>query len=271
MHKQSIGINPSVITKPGDIWVLGNHRIMCGDSTHIANVKTLMQDEKADLAFTDPPYNVNYRGRKGKNRRAIANDDLFEDNYKQFVMEIMLAHQFALKRGASFYIFYASIYHQAFEEALRINCFDIRSQIVWVKNHFVLSFSRYKMQHELMLYCHHKNERDAWYGDKKQTSVWQFPKPGVSKWHPTMKPVALIERAIINSSQVGEIVVDLFGGSGSTLIACEQQDRKARLMEIDPFYVDATIRRWQEHTDQEAILLHNQMTFNALAHSQSKQ
>ena len=255
--------NLITISKLGDIWLLGQHRIMCGDSTDIEQVKKLTNQEKADLAFTDPPYNVKYTGRRLK-RENITNDQLSEKEFRHFLDKCIVAYQFALKRGASFYICYGTNSHIAVQQALEQHDFEIRNQIIWAKNHFVISFARYKMKHETILYCHRKEERDAWYGDKKQTTLWEFPKPQKNSLHPTMKPVSLIEKVLMNSSKKDDIVIDLFGGSGSTLIACENQGRCARLMEIEPHYVDVTIQRWQELTRQKAVLAQTGIAFNQL-------
>jgi DNA modification methylase len=139
------------------------------------------------------------------------------------------------------------------QEAMELAGFDVRCQIIWAKNTFAWGFGRYKFRHE-PIYAHVRGESDAWYGDKSQSTLWEVDKPSANREHPTMKPVELIERAIVNSSRVGDVVVDLFGGSGSTLIGCERQKRKARLMEIDPRYVDVIISRWQGYCGQEAIL-----------------
>ena len=143
--------------------------------------------------------------------------------------------------------------------------FKIRCQIIWAKNTFAWGFGRYKFQHEPIFYCHVAEEKDPWYGDKSQSTLWEENKPAANRLHPTMKPIELIERALVNSSKAGDLVVDLFGGSGSTLIACERCNRKARLMEIDPRYVDVIVRRWQEYTGKEATLNGDGRTFDAVA------
>jgi site-specific DNA-methyltransferase (adenine-specific) len=259
-----MGKRSSHISKLGDIWLLDRHRLMCGDSTNIKQAKLLMSGEKADMAFTDPPYNVNYRGRKGIVRKKIKNDCLTKPEYLKFLHQFLLSQQQVLKRGASLYLFYPWVYHREFQNELETYDYEIRNQIIWAKNHFVLSFSRYKAKHELLLYCHRKDEVDPWYGDRKQHTLWEFPKPSVNKLHPTMKPIALIERALLNSSKKDDVVLDLFGGSGSTLMACEHLERSARLMEIESEYVDATIVRWQTATQRDAILISNGLTFNQL-------
>lgn len=241
-------------SKLGDIWILGQHRLMCGDSTDLTQVQKLMRDEKADLAFTDPPYNVNYVGRN-KHREQIQNDFLDSEHYTKFLNKIIIAHKQHLKRGASMYLCHGSRCQRELQNLLEANGFAIRNQIIWAKNHHVMGFARYKGQHEIIFYCHQENESDAWYGDRKQTTLWQIPKPKVSPLHPTMKPIALIEKALNNSSKKDDIVLDLCGGSGSTLMACEKLGRSARLMEIEPHYIDIIVERWQEKTKKQPMLL----------------
>lgn len=241
-------------SKPGCIWVLGQHRLMCGDSTDLSQVQKLMRDEKADLAFTDPPYNVNYVGHK-KIREKIQNDSLDSKTYTNFLNQLIIAHKQHLKRGASMYLCHGSRCQRELQNLLEANGFAIRNQIIWAKNHHTMGFARYKGQHEILFYCHQENESDAWYGDRKQTTLWQIPKPKMSPLHPTMKPIALIEKALNNSSKKDDIVLDLCGGSGSTLMACEKLGRSARLMEIEPHYVDIIVERWQEKTKKQPMLL----------------
>ncbi len=253
-----------IVSQVGDVWLLNQHRLMCGDSTDIHQVKKLMATQKADMAFIDPPYNVNYQGGHKAPRKKIKNDHLTHEEFTQFLDELIAVHQKVLKRGASLYICYSFRYQRIFQYALEKNNFEIRNQIVWAKNNASNCFGRYRSKHEVIFYCHHKKERDPWYGDRKQTTVWQIPKPAANKWHPTMKPMALIEKALINSSKKDDLIVDLCGGSGSTLMACEELDRYACLMEIEPCYVDATIQRWQLMTKQPAILASNQVPYDEL-------
>jgi len=268
----AIAAPKKIISSPGFIWQLGQHRLMCGDSTDVTQVKQLMvnEDEKADLAFTDPPYNVRYVGSK-KERKPLANDFLTREQYTEFLQRLIASHKAVLKRGASFYLCYASSNHRECQAALESNDFIIRNQIVWAKNHFVVSAARYKSKHEMIFYCHLKDERDPWYGGTKQTTVWEIPKHSANRWHPTMKPLALIEKALTNSSKTDDVILDLCGGAGSTLIVCEKLKRVARLIEIEPCYVDATIQRWQDLTDQEAILLQSNLSFNELLKQQNTQ
>jgi DNA modification methylase len=237
----------------GDVWLLGRHRRMCGDSTRIDDVDKLMAGELADMVFTDPPYNVDYQGYT-KDKLKIARDNMSNEKFSQFLLDIFASHLAAIKQGASLYVCHGSVYQREFQNALEANGFQIRTQIIWAKNHFAWGHGRYKFQHEPIFYFHQTGESDAWYGDKSQTTLWHVDKPTANRLHPTMKPVALIELTLKNSSKAGDIVVDLFGGSGSTLIACEKLGRNARLMELDPKYWDVVIKHWQEFTGQKAQL-----------------
>src|ERR1041385_2869460 len=160
------------------------------------------------------------------------------------------------------YVCHSSSMQREFQNAVEEAGFEVRCQIIWAKNTFAWGFGRYKFQHEPIFYCHVAGQSDAWYGDKSQSTLWQEKKPAANRLHPTMKPVELIERALRNSSKSGDIVADFFGGSGSTLIACERRDRKARLMEIDPKYADVIIRRWQDYTGKTAVHAASGMAFS---------
>jgi DNA modification methylase len=231
------------ITKPGDIYQLGNHRLMCGDSTSIDAVDKLMDGQKADMVFTDPPYGVDYKGINNDSRNGL--EDLLRAAFANYLM--------ASKSGASIYCFHsdrcADVFHTVFREF-----FHFSSMIIWAKNSLTLSQTDYQSQHEPCLYGWMNNGTHSWHSDRKQTSVWRFDKEKVIG-HTTPKPVGLVEKAITNSSKGGDAVIDLFGGSGSTLIACEKQNRHARLMELDPKYCDVIVKRWEEFTGKKAILL----------------
>ena len=241
------------VTKLGDVWVLGKHRVMCGDSTSIDAVETLTQGQKVDMVFTDPPYGVDYKGIKNDDRSGL--EDLLRSAFGNFLA--------AAKSGASIYVFHsdrcADIFHKVFREF-----FHFSSMIIWAKNSLTLSQTDYQSMHEPCLYGWMDNGKHAWYSDRKQTSVWRFDKERV-EGHTTPKPVELVAKAINNSSKGGDAVIDLFGGSGSTLIACEKTGRHARLMELDPKYVDVIVRRWQEFTGKQATLESDGRTFDALA------
>ena len=230
-------------TKLNDIYKLGNHRLMCGDSTNIDSVEKLMDNQKADMIFTDPPYGVDYKGINNDSKDGL--EDLLRGAFGNY---------FAVsKSGASIYCFHsdrcADIFNLVFREF-----FHFSSMIIWAKNSLTLSQTDYQSQHEPCLYGWLNNGSHTWYSDRKQTSVWRFDKERVDG-HTTPKPVGLIERAIQNSSKSDDIIIDLFGGSGSTLIACEKQNRQARLMELDPKYCDVIVKRWEDFTDKKAELL----------------
>jgi len=228
------------ISKLGDVWILGKHRLMCGDSTSIDAVEKLMLGSKADMVFTDPPYGVDYKGIKNDDRGGL--EDLLRGAFCNFLA--------TSKSGASIYVFHsdrcADIFHKVFREF-----FHFSSMIIWSKNSLTLSQTDYQSQHEPCLYGWMNNGTHSWYSDRKQTSVWRFDKERV-EGHTTPKPVALVAKAINNSSKGGDTILDLFGGSGSTLIACAKTGREARLMELDPKYVDVIVRRWQEFTGKQA-------------------
>lgn len=233
------------VTVPGDVWLLGRHRLLCGDATKNEDVARLMGDEKADLLFTDPPYGVGYEGYT-PDRLTIEGDRMTPEQFREFLAAAFASCGNALKPTASVYICYADRWQREMLAACETAGFALRCTIIWAKNTFAWGFARYKFQHEAIFHGHIAGETDPWYGDKTQSTLWQENKPAANRLHPTMKPVELIERAIRNSSRKDDIVVDLFGGSGSTMIACERMRRSARLMEIDPRYCDVSIRRWQE-------------------------
>ena len=228
-----------------------------------------MNGMQADLVFTDPPYNVDYLQERGdfKGRR-IQNDNLNPQAYLQFLQTVFSVAVTAVKTEASWYICHASQFQDLVKQALEANALQIRCQLIWAKNHFVLNRSRYKTQHEPIYYANRKGQVDAWYGDRSQTTLWPFDKPQCCDLHPTMKPLALIQKALHNSSLVGDRVLDMFGGSGSTLIAAEHAHRQAYVMEVMPTYVDVTVRRWQRHTGRAAILSGTNRTFDAVSAQQ---
>lgn len=230
------------VTVLGDVWILGNHRLMCGDSTSIDAVDKLMDGQKADMVFTDPPYGVDYKGIKNDDRSGLG--DLLRGAFANFIA--------ASKSGAAIYVFHsdrcADIFHTVFREF-----FHFSSMVIWAKNSLTLSQTDYQSQHEPCLYGWMDNGSHSWYSDRKQTSIWRFDKERV-EGHTTPKPVALVERAITNSSKGGDNILDLFGGSGSTLIACEKTGRINRSMELDQKYCDVIVKRWQDFTGKQATL-----------------
>jgi DNA modification methylase len=245
-----ISENVAPITKPGDLWILGNHKVFCGDSTDSNSYKTLLNGELANLTITDPPYNVNY----DQDGEKILNDNLGGE-FNEFLSKIccnILAHT-----TGAIYIFMAiseigNLKHEFEKAGGHWSTF-----IIWAKNHFALSRSDYQKQYEPILYGWREGTTRHWCGDRDQSDLWNEQIVGSNKLHPTMKPVALLERMILNSSKAHGIVLDPFGGSGSTLIAAENLDRKARLIELDPKYVDVIVKRWENHTGQEAVKWEN--------------
>jgi DNA modification methylase len=229
-------------TKLGDIYILGNHRLMCGDSTSITDVEKLMDGHKADMVFTDPPYGVDYKGINNDSRDGL--EDLLRGAFGNYLA--------VSKSGAAIYCFHsdrcADVFHRVFREF-----FHFSSMVIWAKNSLTLSQTDYQSQHEPCLYGWMDNGKHSWYSDRKQTSVWKFDKERVIG-HTTPKPVGLVERAINNSSKGGDLVIDLFGGSGSTLIAAEKVGRQANIMELDPKYCDVIVQRWEEFTGKKAVL-----------------
>ncbi len=254
------------VTQPGDIWLLGQHRLLCGDSTKADDLKRLMRDELADMAFTDPPYNVNYANTakdklRGKNR-PILNDNLGDD-FGTFLTDAC-TNLLSVTKGAV-YIAMSSSELDTLQAAFRAAGGKWSTFIIWAKNTFTLGRADYQRQYEPIMYGWRDGADHFWCGARDQGDVWQIKKPAKNDLHPTMKPVELVERAILNSSKLRDIVLDLFGGSGTTLIAAEKSGRQARLIELDPKYVDVIVRRWQEWTGLKATREADGMGFGELA------
>jgi DNA modification methylase len=257
------------VSAAGDLWILGNHKLLVGDATDREQVARLMAAEAADLVFSDLPYNVDYEGYT-EERLKIKNDRMSDPDFKRFLEAAFHSFRISLKPGASLYICHSSSWQREFQNALEAAGFEVRCQIIWAKNTFAWGFGRYKFQHEPIFYCHVAGQKDPWYGDKSQSTLWEEKKPAANRLHPTMKPVELIERALLNSSKAGDVVADFFGGSGSTLIACERRSRKARLMELDPRYADVICRRYQEYVGKPATLDGDGRTFDEIAEERRK-
>lgn len=285
-------------TKPGDIWVLGRHKLMCGDSTSIDDMRRLMSGEMADMVFTDPPYNVAYEG-KTADRLKIQNDNMKNDDFHAFLIQAYKCMFDVTKPGGAIYVAHADSEGANFRSAMVEAGWLLKQCLIWAKNSLVLGRQDYHWRHEPILYGWKPGAAHKWYGGRKQdtviedkhgvtivekdgryaitiqsgvhtlvlsvpgyhieyasddseTSLWRIERPSRNADHPTMKPVALVARTIMNSSRTGEIVLDPFGGSGSTLIAAEQTGRRAYLMELDPKYVDVIVRRWEEFTGNKA-------------------
>jgi DNA modification methylase len=252
------------VSVTGDLWILGNHKLLVGDATNRGDVAKLMAGEAADLVFTDLPYNVDYEGYT-EERLKIQGDRMSGGDFKQFLEASFCSYRSLVKPGASMYLCHSSSWQREFQDALEVAGFEVRCQIIWAKNTFAWGFGRYKFEHEPIFYCHVAGEKDPWYGDKSQSTLWQEKKPAANRIHPTAKPVELIERALLNSSKSGDAVTDLFGGSGSTLIACERRNRKARLMEIDRRYADCIVQRYKEYAGKPAALDGDGRTFEEIA------
>lgn len=272
--------------KYGDIYQLGNHRLMCGDSTIAMDVMKLMNDRECDLVVTDPPYNMNYQGAgntadSDRKEKKILNDNLPESEFKKVLVSAFLNCYDAMKDGASFYSFYKEMGNGIFIQCLRESGITFKQELIWVKNHFVLGGSKYQSMYEpILMGC--KEKINIWNGKRKQASVIEDidfmsqdelkalvkefhdfihsdiireNKQLKNDLHPTMKPIRLLAKLIQNSSNKDNIVLDLFGGSGSTLIACEQLDRVCYMMEKEPKYIDVIIERWETFTGKKAVKL----------------
>ena len=241
------------ITKPGDLWTLGDHRLLCGDSTKAEDVERLMAGAKADLMLTDPPYNVAYEG-GSKKRTAIQNDSMDADSFRVFLSSCFRCAFESMHPGASFYIWHADTEGYNFRGAV-IDCGQqIRQCLVWAKDNSMFSRQDYHWKHEPCLYGWKEGAAHSWHSDRKQTTVLEFARPSKSEEHPTMKPVALFAYLAGNSSDKDQLVYDPFLGSGTTLIAAEQLGRKCYGMEISPAYCDVIVKRWETLTGKKATL-----------------
>lgn len=241
-------------TKLGQIYKLGNHRLMCGDSTSIDDVKRLAGSINMDLLITDPPYNINYEG-KTKDKLVIKNDNMEENKFIKFLIDSFAAADSVMKPGAAFYIWHSDTESINFRNACKYVKWKLRECLIWNKNHFTLGRQDYQWKHEPCLYGWKDGATHTWNSDRKQSTVIDIDKPFRSELHPTMKPVELFSYQIKNSSIKDENVLDIFGGSGTTLIACEQIGRNCFMMELDPRYIDVIIERWEKFTDKKAELI----------------
>lgn len=272
---------PSV-AQVGDMWQLGRHRIMCGDSTLPGDVEKLMGGFQADMVFTDPPYNVNYAGRGENTSQHIENDNMDRAKFQEFLNAVFMRIATHTKRGGGMYVFHASSTQREFENALEMNGITIKNQLIWNKPTASMGWGDYRWKHEPFFYAAFKDAETRFYGDRTnytvidfqkdepeilkliqrikksesqgKTTIWTMKRDNVQEYvHPTQKPVELITFALANSSKEGDIVLDLFGGSGSTIIAAEKAHRACYSMELDPKFVDIIIARWQEYTGQQAV------------------
>ena len=230
------------LTKQGDVWMLGQHRLVCGDSTKADTFNVLMDGKLANLVITDPPYNVNYEGSAGK----IKNDNMENEAFYDFLLAAFTNTEAAMAKDASIYVFHADTEGLNFRKAFYDAGFYLSGTCIWKKQSLVLGRSPYQWQHEPVIFGWKKSGKHNWYADRKQTTIWEFEKPKKNADHPTMKPVALVAYPILNSSLSNCIVLDPFGGSGSTLIACEQTDRICYTIELDEKYCDVIVKRYIE-------------------------
>ena len=239
------------ICKPGDLWILGEHRLLCGDSTKPDDISRLMDGELADLWLTDPPYNVAYEG-KTKDRLTIENDSKGDSEFRDFLIACYAAANANMKGGAAFYIWHADIEGYNFRYACHEVGWKVRECLIWQKNTIVMGRQDYQWKHEPCLYGWKEGASHNWYSDRKQTTLLAFDRPTRNAEHPTMKPIPLFAYQMCNSTKPGDLVLDSFGGSGTTLIAAEQMRRRSRLMELDPHYCDVIIARWEKFTGLKA-------------------
>jgi DNA modification methylase len=269
------------ITESGDVWLLGDHRLMCGDSTSADAIIILMGGQKADMVFTDPPYGMSYGGGRAKGNHArnkrggalikahgeILGDDLRDADLVALVRDAIGSAKITTKEGASYYVCFPWRTYSEFEAALKECGIEINACIVWNKKSIGLGNSNYRPQHEFIFY----SKGAGWYGDKSQSDVWDMSRGATGQYvHPTQKPVELIEKALLNSSRAGDIVIDCFGGSGSAMIAAEKNGRKACLMELDPKYCDVIIRRWEQYSGKKAIHEKTRQTFLEVGNERKK-
>jgi DNA modification methylase len=251
------------VSVPGDLWLLGRHRLLCGDSTSIDAVEKLADGKLIDLLVTDPPYNVAYEG-KTADALTIQNDDMSDSEFRQFLRDVYSAADSVMRPGAVFYIWHADSEGYNFRGAAHDIGWQVRQCLIWNKNSLVLGRQDYHWKHEPCLYGWKDGAAHYWGSDRSQTTVLDFNRPNRNGEHPTMKPVDLIEYQIKNSSKRGDLVMDLFGGSGTTLIACENTGRTGLLMELDPKYVDVIVKRWQNQTGKSASHAELNLTFDQI-------
>lgn len=251
-------------SKRGDVYQLGNHRLMCGDSTMLDDVEKLVNGQMVDLLVTDPPYNVEIVGgshaisaeeRKKQGKLTIENDSMGSEEFKEFLKQCFTNAWTVMKSGACFYVWYASKEVVNFQTALEECNLPVKQELIWNKHSLVMGRQDYQWKHEPCLYGWKEGASHLWASDRKQTTVIDFNRPTKNDLHPTMKPIGLFDYQIKNNTKGGDIVLDLFGGSGTSIMACEQNGRVCYTMEFDPRYVDAIIDRWEQFTGQKAVLL----------------
>lgn len=270
---QFVEDHPEPKTKLGQLWKLGDHYLLCGDATKLEDVDKLLQGNKANLVVTDPPYNVAVSSDSQELQESgcseIMNDNMSDSEFNDFLAAVFKNYSAAMKTNAAIYVFHGSSYQREFENAMNAADIVVRSQCIWAKNNATFGWSQYRWQHEPVFYAFKKDEAPSWYGDRKQTTVWQddlledlpatiwrMDRDDVTKYyHPTQKPLSLIAIPVRNSSKRNDIVLDLFGGSGSTLMTCDQLDRVCFTLELDPIFCDVIIERWEQATGNKAELI----------------
>lgn len=252
------------VTVLGDVWVMGDHRLVCGDSTQIDVLQNVTGGGKVDLLLTDPPYNVAYEG-KTRDALTIQNDAMGDEQFRQFLRDAFTAADMVMKPGAVFYIWHADREGRNFMNAAHDAGWKVRQCLIWRKQSMVMGRQDYHSKHEPCLYGWKGGAGHLWASDRKQTTVLEFDRPARNAEHPTMKPVALFEYQMLNNTKGSDVVLDIFGGSGTTLIACEKHGRCARLVELDPKYCDVIVRRWQAFAGKQAVLEGSGQTFDELA------
>jgi site-specific DNA-methyltransferase (adenine-specific) len=252
------------VTRLGDVWVCGQHRVMCGSSLEMTAIERLCGDQRVDMLLTDPPYNVAYTG-KTKDALTIQNDSMGDEAFRTFLRDAFVTADAVLKPGAVFYVWHADSEGYNFRGACKDAGWKVRQCLIWQKSSMVMGRQDYHWQHEPCLYGWKDGAGHLWASDRKQTTLLKFDRPSRSEDHPTMKPVALFEYQLLNNTKGGDIVLDSFGGSGTTLIAAEKNGRIARIMELDPKYVDVIVKRWEDFSGQKAVLESTGEPFKAAA------
>jgi len=240
------------VTVEGDIWILGNHRLICGDSTMIDVMQRLSQGQMVDLWITDPPYNVAYEGGT-KDKLQIKNDNMEDELFRQFLTDAFSAANMIMKPGGAFYIWHADMESYNFRGAVKDAGLHVRQCLIWKKSSLVIGRQDFQWKHEPCLYGWKEGAAHLWTNDRSQTTILEFNKPKRNGEHPTMKPVELFEYQINNNTRGMDLVLDNFGGSGTTIIACEKIGRRSLVAELDPKYCDVIIKRWQDFTGKEAV------------------
>lgn len=270
---QFVEDHPEPKTKLGQLWKLGDHYLLCGDATKAEDIDKLLQGKKADLVVTDPPYNVavssDSQELQESGRGKIMNDNMSDSDFDDFLTAVFNNYSASMNPSAAIYVFHGSSYQREFENAMNAAGIVVRSQCIWVKNNATFGWSQYRWQHEPVFYAFKKGAAPAWYGDRKQSTVWQddlledlpatvwrINRDDTTKYyHPTQKPLSLIAIPVRNSSKRNDVVLELFGGSGSTLMTCDQLERVCFTLELDPIFCDVIIERWEQATGKKAELI----------------